>query len=463
MDDFGTSLSLGASGPMKQLLERITSKDAVCGVVGLGYVGLPLVVELARAGYRTVGVDLSPRVVDAINKGESHIVDVPSDALREVVAGGLVSATTDAGALAGCDAVIICVPTPLSKTRDPDVSYVVAATEAVAKTLRTGQLIILESTTYPGTTRELMLPVLEATGHRVGEDFFLCFSPERVDPGNLRWHTKNTPKVIGGITRQCLETGVALYSRVMDTIVPVSSTEAAELTKLLENTFRSINIALVNEMAQASERLGVDVWEVIDAAATKPFGFMKFTPGPGIGGHCIPLDPYYLAWKMKTLSYRTRMIELAGEINAEMPVFVVTKVQDALNRHAKAVKGSRVLLLGVAYKKDVDDVRESPALDIMRLLEEKGADVRYHDPHVPIVREDGHERFGLPLTAEEVRGADVVVIATDHADVDYAMVVREAELVVDTRNVTKDLRGDNVIGLSGALHGLSSREVAGTA
>ena len=462
MDDFGTSLSLGPSESMRLLVERITSKDAVCGVVGLGYVGLPLVVELARAGYRTVGVDLSARVVDAINAGESHIVDVPSAALREVVESGLVHATTESSALADCDAVIICVPTPLSKTRDPDVSYVVAATEAVAKTLRTGQLIILESTTYPGTTRELMLPVLEATGHRVGEDFFLCFSPERVDPGNPYWHTKNTPKVIGGITRQCLETGVALYNRVMDTIVPVSSTEAAELTKLLENTFRSINIALVNEMAQASERLGVDVWEVIDAAATKPFGFMKFTPGPGIGGHCIPLDPYYLAWKMKTLSYRTRMIELAGEINAEMPIFVVTKVQDALNRHTKAVKGSRVLLLGVAYKKDVDDVRESPALDIMRLLEEKGADVRYHDAHVAIIREDGHERFGVPLTTDEVRAADVVVITTDHSDVDYAMVVREADLVVDTRNVTKDMRGENVIGLSGAVHGLTSREVART-
>jgi UDP-N-acetyl-D-glucosamine dehydrogenase len=433
-----------------RLLERIESGEAVCGVVGLGYVGLPLAVELARAGFRTLGVDVSERVVAGINDGTSHIVDVASATLGTEVRRGMLSATTDMARLRECDAIIVCVPTPLSKTRDPDVSYVVAATEAVATSLRPGQLVILESTTYPGTTRELMLPVMEALGLSVGRDFFLCFSPERVDPGNARWQTKNTPKVIGGITPECLEMGVALYSRVMETVVPVSSTEAAELTKLLENTFRSVNIALVNEMAQASDRLGVDVWEVIDAAATKPFGFMRFTPGPGIGGHCIPLDPYYLAWKMKTLSYRTRMIELAGEINAEMPRFVIEKVQDALNQRAKAVKGSRVLILGVAYKRDVDDVRESPALDIMRLLEEKGAEVHFHDPYVPVVREEGVEKWGVAFSERELRSADLVLIATDHSSVDYDAVVRHADLVLDTRNAIRGSHGAHVIGLSGA-------------
>ena len=451
------TVSRPSEGARDLLRERIEDGSAVCGVIGLGYVGLPLAVELARAGFQTWGVDVSERVVDAVNAGESHIVDVPSASLRELVDAGRLQATTDSSVLGACDAVVVCVPTPLSKTRDPDVSYVVAATEAVARTLRSGQLIILESTTYPGTTRELMLPVLEEKGHQVGHDFFLCFSPERVDPGNAHWQTRNTPKVIGGTTPECLEMGVALYSRVMEKLVPVSSTEAAELAKLLENTFRAINIALVNEMAQISERLGVDVWEVIEAAATKPFGFMKFTPGPGIGGHCIPLDPYYLAWKMKTLSYRTRLIELAGEINAEMPLFVVNKAQDALNDQRKALRGSRILVLGIAYKKDVDDVRESPALDIIRLLEEKGAEVRYHDPFVPTIREDGSEKWSVPLTGEEVRAADLVVIATDHTDVDYELVAREAEVVLDTRNATRNVRGGNVIGLSGTGAGRGAR------
>lgn len=437
----------------EQLLQRIEDRTARCAVLGMGYVGLPLAVELGRAGYHVLGYDVSQRVVEGLNSGESHIQDVPSEAIRELVQAGRLDATTDAARLGECDALIICVPTPLGKTRDPDVSYVVAATESVRETLRPGQLIILESTTYPGTTRDLMLPRLESGGLRAGTDFFLCFSPERVDPGNERWVIRNTPKVIGGITPQCLEHGMALYRRVMQTVVPVSSTETAELTKLLENTFRSVNIALVNEMAQACDRLGVDVFEVIEAAATKPFGFMKFMPGPGIGGHCIPLDPHYLAWKMKTLNYRTRMIELAGELNSEMPRFVVEKVRDVLNDRGRAVKGSRVLILGVAYKRDIDDVRESPALDIIRLLHEKGADVVYHDPYVPEIREDGTVMRSVPFTDAELDAADCILIATDHTSVDYGRLVGRAAPVVDTRNAMRGMESENVVGLSGQSRG----------
>ncbi|HEU5208349.1 MAG TPA: nucleotide sugar dehydrogenase [Longimicrobiales bacterium] len=432
------------------LLTRIEDGVAVCGVVGLGYVGLPLGIEMARRGFRVIGYDVSQRVVDSLNDGRSHIQDVSDAMLAEARANGGFEATTDAARLAECDVISICVPTPLGKTRDPDVSYVVAATESVARVLRAGQLIILESTTYPGTTREVLLPAFEQKGLEVGRDFFLCFSPERVDPGNERWQIHNTPKVIGGITRRCVEAGVGIYSRVMEQVVPVSSPEAAELAKLLENTFRAVNIALVNEMAQASDRLGVDVFEVIEAAATKPFGFMKFTPGPGIGGHCIPLDPHYLAWKMKTLNYRTRLIDLAGEINSEMPRFVIEKVRDALNDRGRALKGSRVLLIGVAYKKDIDDIRESPALDIIRLLEEKGATVLYHDPYVPEVREDGHVWTSVPFTAETLAAADCVVITTDHSDVRYEELVDLPIPVLDTRNAMKGMDGLNVIGLSGA-------------
>ncbi|MGH7466910.1 MAG: nucleotide sugar dehydrogenase [Longimicrobiales bacterium] len=433
-----------------EILERIRGRSAVCGVIGLGYVGLPLAVQLARSGYRVLGFDVSDSVVNSINAGQSHIKDTDSAQLADLVGSGRITATTNMTLLSECDAVSVCVPTPLSKTRDPDVSYVVAATEAIGRTLRTGQLIILESTTYPGTTRDLMLPMLEAKGLKVGEDFFLCFSPERVDPGNEVWKVANTPKVIGGITRRCLEAGRALYAQGMERIVAVSSTEAAELTKLLENTFRAVNIALVNEMAQVADRLGVDVFEVIEAAATKPFGFMKFTPGPGIGGHCIPLDPHYLAWKMKTLNYKTRMIELAGEINSEMPHYVVEKVQDALNQQAKPVRGSRILLLGVAYKRDIDDVRESPALDVMRLLMNKGAEVTYHDPYVPQVRDEDALHTSVPLNKVVLAGCDCVVITTDHEVIDYAFVVRHASLVVDTRNATRALGSANVVGLSGS-------------
>lgn len=431
------------------LIVRIQDGRAACGVVGLGYVGLPLAVEMARAGHRVIGFDVSVDVVAGVNAGRSHVGDVASGELSELVRTGRIEATTDADRLSECDVISICVPTPLGKTRDPDVSYVVAAGEAVAKRLRRGQLIILESTTYPGTTRELMQPMLEAEGLVAGRDVFLCYSPERVDPGNPRWGVRNTPKVIGGITPRCVEAGAAIYGRVMEQVVLVSSTEAAELTKLLENTFRAVNIALVNEMAQVADRLGVDVFEVIEAAATKPFGFMRFVPGPGIGGHCIPLDPHYLAWKMRTLNYRTRLIELASELNSEMPRFVVTKVQDALNERRKPVKGSRILVLGVAYKRDIDDVRESPALDIMRLLLEKGADVVYHDPHVPVVREDGDTWESVPYTRDEIGRADLVLITTDHAGVAYEWLAEAGVPVVDTRNAMRDIENGDVIGLSG--------------
>ena len=417
------------------LLAKGKDRTAFFGVVGLGYVGLPLAMELVRAGYRVLGVDVNPRVVESLNAGRSHIQDVPAATVAAAVQAKKFSATADLSRLKEPDVISISVPTPLSKTKDPDVSYVLAATESVKRALRKGQLVVLESTTYPGTTRELMLPALESTGLKVGEDFFLAFSPERVDPGNERFNTRNTPKVVGGITPNCLKVALALYQPAIDTLVPVSSPEAAELVKILENTFRSVNIGLVNEMAIVCDKLGVDVWEVIDAAATKPFGFMKFTPGPGVGGHCIPLDPHYLAWKMRTLNYKTRFIELAGELNAEMPEFWVAKVVDALNEQGKAVRGSRVLLLGVAYKKNIDDIRESPALDVIRLLQQRGAQLSYHDPHVPVLKDDGIALNSVALSPETLRAADCVMIITDHDAVDYTAVKRHARATVDTRHV----------------------------
>ena len=419
-----------------------SSGDLTVGVVGLGYVGLPLLVEIARSGLQAVGFDINAATVDAINDGISHIDDVTQEELAEALAAGRLEATTDMARLAECDAISISVPTPLSKTQDPDVSFVIAASEAVAAALRPGQLVVLESTTYPGTTREVLLPALERNGFKVGEDFFLCFSPERVDPGNEVWKTKNTPKVIGGVTPACTEAGLAVYERFIDTMIAVSSTEAAEMVKILENTFRAVNIALVNEVALIADRLGVDVWEVVEAAATKPFGFMKFTPGPGLGGHCIPVDPHYLAWKMRTLNYRTRFIELASEINAEMPEFVTGKVRAALNAGKKAVNGSRILVLGVAYKRDVNDVRESPALDIIRLLAADGAEVDYHDPFVAQLREEGTRMSSVELTDEALSRADAVVIVTDHTGVDYKLVLEHAAVVVDARHVTKGLEVD---------------------
>jgi UDP-N-acetyl-D-glucosamine dehydrogenase len=418
----------------QDLIGKAERREALFGIVGLGYVGLPLAIELAKAGYRVLGFDVQQKVVDGLNAGRSHVKDVTDAELRAVVEAGRFTATTDSARLAEPDAVSICVPTPLSKFKDPDVSYIVAATEAVKRSLRRGQAIILESTTYPGTTREILLPALESTGLTVGEDFFLAFSPERVDPGNPVYGTRNTPKVVGGITEDCRRVAVALYQPAIDTLVPVSTTEAAELVKLLENTFRSVNIGLVNEMAIVCDKLGVDVWEVIDAAATKPFGFMKFLPGPGLGGHCIPIDPHYLAWKMRGLNYKTRFIDLAGELNTEMPLFWVRKLAEALNACGKAVRGASVLVLGVAYKRDIDDIRESPALDIIRLLEGQGARVSYSDSHVPVFSEDGHEFRSVPLTPETVAAADCVMIVTNHSDVDYGMIKRTARLVVDTRN-----------------------------
>ncbi|MCZ8203701.1 nucleotide sugar dehydrogenase [Gemmatimonas sp.] len=422
-----------------QALAKIADRTAVIGVIGLGYVGLPLAIEFVHAGFRVIGYDVSTRVVDLLMAGESHIQDVPADAVKAAVASGKLVATAIEDRLGECDAISIAVPTPLSKTRDPDMAYVLSAADAIARQAHPGLCVVLESTTYPGTTRELLQPRLEAKGLTVGQDIFVAFSPERVDPGNPIYHTRNTPKVVGGITPACVEVATALYESCIDTVVPVSSPEAAELVKLLENTFRAVNIAMVNELAIVCDKLGVNVWEVIEAAATKPFGFMKFTPGPGIGGHCIPLDPHYLAWKMRTLNYKTRFIDLASEINSHMPEWVVQKVADALNEVRKAVRGSRLLVLGVAYKRDIDDVRESPALDVIRLLEERGAHVEFHDPFVSEFREEGHSRKGVELSDEMLRWADAVVVVTDHKTVDYQRVVDHATLVVDTRNVTAGL------------------------
>ena len=421
---------------LSDLLARIDRRDATVAVVGMGYVGLPLAVVFAEAGLRVIGLDVSQARMDLINGGESYIEDVPSATVARLVASGHLRGSADFADLALADAVSICVPTPLGKTRDPDVSYIAAATEQIARHLRPGQVIVLESTTYPGTTREVILPALEANGLVCGDDFFLAFSPERVDPGREDYTTKNTPKVMGGVTPACVEAAMALYGVAIDTLVPVSSPEAAEMVKLLENTFRSVNIGLVNEVLIMSEKLGLDAWEVIDAAATKPFGFMKFTPGPGLGGHCIPIDPLYLSWKMKALSYTARFIELASEINTDMPRWWVQRVQDALNDAGRAVKGSTILVLGVAYKKDIQDMRESPSLDIIRLLEEKGATVSYHDPHVPQYRENGVEHTSVPDLAAALAAADCVVVATDHSSYDWAEIAATAAVLVDTRHAT---------------------------
>jgi UDP-N-acetyl-D-glucosamine dehydrogenase len=432
-----------------QLRRSILSRRARVGVVGLGYVGLPLSAEFAGAGFEVLGFELDSGRVAAINNGRSYVPDVPGDLVARLVEDGFLSATSEMARLADVDVISICVPTPLSKTRDPDISAVAAVTEAASRSLRPGQLIILESTTYPGTTREVILPRLEATGLRAGEDFFLAFSPERVDPGNQGFGIKNTPKVVGGVGEQATELAALFYRQVVEQVVVVDSPEAAEMVKLLENTFRSVNIALANETALMCDRLGLDVWQVIEAAATKPFGFMPFYPGPGIGGHCIPLDPYYLSWKMKTLNYRARFIELAGEINADMPHYVVGKVVDALNEIERSVKGADILVLGVAYKADVDDARESPALDIIGLLRLRGARVAYSDPHVPMIDLPGTTLHSEPLTPERLATADCVVIATNHRAFDYDLVTRHAQLIVDTRNALRETaNGDaTVIGL----------------
>jgi UDP-N-acetyl-D-glucosamine dehydrogenase len=427
---------------MSTLKDRIKERQAKVAVIGIGYVGLPLVVEIAKSGFTVCGFDKSVEKVRLCSQGRSYIKDVPSEILGPLVQAGQVSASNDPDILGQSDVIVICVPTPLNKTKDPDNSFIVSALDDLVPRMKKETLVILESTTFPGFTREVMVPRFEEAGYEVGKDVFIAFSPERVDPGNARYHTKNTPKVLGGYTPQCLEVARAMYGEVMERIVPVSSTDAAEMVKLLENTFRAVNIGLVNEVAIMCEKLGLDTWEVIDAAATKPFGFMPFWPGPGLGGHCIPVDPHYLSWKLKTLKYNARFIELAGEINSGMPEIVVKRVADTLNTREKAVKGSRILILGVAYKKDIDDVRESPALDVIELLLERGAQVAYHDRHIPTLSIGAHTMSSVPL--DNVGAYDATLIVTDHSGIDYAKLVAESRLVIDTRNATKDLRrGEN--------------------
>jgi UDP-N-acetyl-D-glucosamine dehydrogenase len=428
------------------LTAKIRTRTAKVGVIGLGYVGLPLAIEFANAGFSVTGVDVDSSKVDELRSGRSYVQDVPTDLVRQHVDSGRLRATTDFSTIRELDTVKIAVPTPLRKTKDPDMSYIVAATEQVAQYVHPSMLVILESTTYPGTTEELVLPILEKSGLKVGEDFFLCFSPERVDPGNPQYQTRNIPKVVGGITPACTEMGALFYSQALDHVVPVSSTSVAEMVKLLENTFRMINIGLANEMAMMCGRMGINVWEVIDAAATKPFGFMPFYPGPGLGGHCIPIDPFYLSWKTKQAGIEARFIELAGYINGQMPLFVVGKVQQALNQVRKPVNGSHIHVLGVAYKRDIDDVRESPALDIMHLLEKRGAVVTYSDPYVPRVKLDGQQWSAQDFT-DSIEHSDCVVIVTDHKLFDYELLVERAALIVDTRNALKGFTSAKIVRL----------------
>ena len=432
---------------MEKLIDAIVRRDARCGIIGLGYVGLPLALEFARAGFRTTGIDVDRTKVDAINAGRSYIVDVDDAEIREQVAAGRLTATTDFAAVRDLDTVNICVPTPLRKTKDPDLTYVVSAVNEIGQHLHQGQLVILESTTYPGTTEEVVQPALEASGLRVGTDFALAFSPERIDPGNAHFNTRNIPKVVGGVTPECTRAAKTLYEQCVERVVAVSSPRVAEMVKLLENTFRSVNIGLVNEIALMSHALGIDVWEVIDAAKTKPFGFMAFYPGPGLGGHCIPIDPFYLSWKAKMNGFEPRFIELAGHINEGMPRFVVEKITDALNAHRKSVRGSHIHVLGVAYKAGVNDIRESPALNVMRLLQEKGAVLSYSDPYIPVIREDGLELDSLPLRNGWLGSVDCVAILTNHREFDYPAVARDARLVVDTRNALAGVAGDNIVRL----------------
>ncbi len=419
------------------LAVKIRNRSARIGVIGLGYVGLPLAVEFAKRGFRVVGIDLDGRKVEMLNRGESYIPDIPTDEVRPLVRKGLLRATTHYEALRQLDGVMICVPTPLRKTRDPDISYIVKAAEALAKHLHRDQVITLESTTYPGTTREVILPMLQATGLKVGKDFFLGFSPERIDPGNQQYSTSTIPKVVSGITPACRRAVALLYGQVIERVVPVSSTDVAEMVKLLENTFRSVNIGLVNELALMCHRLGVDVWEVIEAAKSKPFGFMAFYPGPGLGGHCIPIDPLYLSWKAKILGFESRFIEMSSQLNGHMPEHVVERVAELLNQRGKALKGSRILVLGVAYKRDVSDTRESPAVEIIHHLRRRGAGVQYHDPYVPVFKTDGLSLRSVPLRPRVVRSADCVVIVTDHQATDNGLVVKHARLIFDTRNALR--------------------------
>jgi UDP-N-acetyl-D-glucosamine dehydrogenase len=426
----------------KDLLDKVKKHEAQVGVIGLGYVGLPLAVEKGKVGFPVLGFDINPQRVARVNTGDNYIGDVDNLELQDLVRRGVIAATTDFSRLAACDIIIICVPTPLTVTRDPDISYIKSSAEQIARYLRPGQLITLESTTYPGTTQEVILPLLEERGLKVGKDFFLAFSPERVDPGNKRFTTKNTSKVVGGVTPVCLEIAYTLYAQTIINVVPVSSPAAAELTKVFENTYRAVNIAMVNELMLLCDRMGLDIWEVVEAAGTKPFGIQTFYPGPGVGGHCIPIDPFYLTWKARQYDFHTRFIELAGELNVEVSYYVINKVISALNGVNKSLKDSNIFVLGVAYKKDIDDVRESPALKIMELLRKNGANINYHDPYIPRIEPHSGITFSLEslaMTDEELAGADCILILTDHSSVNYHRVVENAQLVVDTRNATKNV------------------------
>jgi UDP-N-acetyl-D-glucosamine dehydrogenase len=432
---------------MQALIDKIRRREAHCGVIGLGYVGLPLALEFARAGMKVTGIDLDQRKIDAIANGRSYIVDTKDQEIREQVESGRFRATADFSVIRDLDTINICVPTPLRKTKDPDLTYVVAAVNEIKNHLRKGQLVILESTTYPGTTDEVVRPALEAGGLVAGTDFALAFSPERIDPGNQQYNTKNIPKVVGGHTTGCTAVAKALYEQSVETVVAVSSTQVAEMVKLLENTFRSVNIGLVNEIAMMCGALDINVWEVIDAAKTKPFGFMPFYPGPGLGGHCIPIDPFYLSWKAKMNGFDARFIELAGAINEGMPRYVVEKITDALNQTRKSIRGSRVHVLGVAYKAGVNDIRESPALNVMKILAEKGALLSYSDPYIPTIREDGFALDSIELTNGYLGGVDCVVILTDHKGIDYDQVIATAPMIVDTRNALKGREARNIVRL----------------
>jgi UDP-N-acetyl-D-glucosamine dehydrogenase len=440
------TLPAQAASWTETLSHKISNRTARVGIVGLGYVGLPLAVEFAKAGFSVTGLDVQESKVARLNAGDSYIQDVPSTTVAALIEAGKLRATTDFAAIAELDTLNICVPTPLRKTKDPDMSFIVSACQEIARYFHPGMLVVLESTTYPGTTEEVVLPMLASSDMQVGRDFFLCFSPERVDPGNPQFHTCNIPKVVGGVTPACTKMGALFYSQALQTVVPVGSTQAAEMVKLLENTFRMINIGLVNELAVMCDRMGIDIWEVIDAAATKPFGFMPFYPGPGLGGHCIPIDPFYLSWKTRQAGIEARFIELAGYINGQMPHFVVEKIQNALNDHGKAVNGSRIHIVGIAYKRDIDDVRESPALDIIHLLMRRGAEVTYSDPHVASIRVDGQELWAQELVPALGR-ADCTAIVTDHSGIDYRAVLAQSTLVVDTRNALKGIVSDKIIRL----------------
>ncbi|MBN1918264.1 MAG: nucleotide sugar dehydrogenase [Verrucomicrobia bacterium] len=432
-------------GTREALERKIDAAQARIGIIGIGYVGLPLAVEFGRAGFTVIGFDVNPAKAESIVRGTSYIDDVPSEEVARLVKAGVLTATTEFSRLSECDAAIICVPTPLRKTKDPDISYIIGACEQIVRHGAACRLVVLESTTYPGTCEEVILPMLAAgphgRGRRVGEDFFLCFSPERVDPGNAEYPTGKIPKVVGGITPACAEVAARLYARAVARVVPVSSARVAETVKLLENTFRSVNIGLINEIALMCHAMGIDVWEVIDGAATKPFGFIPFYPGPGLGGHCIPIDPLYLSWKAKLSKFSPKFIELAAEINEQMPEHVVRRAADILNDHAKPLRGSNVLVLGVAYKRDVSDVRESPAIEVIRLLREKGAVVEYADPHVPVFHEEGMQLEAVELTPERLAACDLAIIVTDHRAFDYKAVIEHARAIFDTRNATKNLDG----------------------